>query len=366
MPRTKVHTKVKRRFKGRLLGVEKLEKRLGIVRSRKYTLQRSMHSRAPKPADTTLRFPKTLQDIDPGVSKAFNARTKDIPVTKPGFVDERYRLVGKDNIHEYIFQQSVARVLVRGKPSKQLTKSGNAGRKEIMEDRAKTNRLNKDRARRMENYVAKYLKGKRVPLSGAGRSWKGDVMVPLYVQVDDKRYEDGMMIVECKMTAKLRYNRPAIIFKGDEWFDQLENEVYVTRAKLGTIVLHFHDTPFYCALLTEEAVRKLLTYDCDRAILEYMLSSPTTENWSYISTHRGNPSMRKDNSVKYSPNIMMFLDAIENAMKVQFIQDSAGESISVRFAKISLYINKAEKTIYFMPLYFLRDLMYKVLSAVEV
>lgn len=76
----------------------------------------------------------------------------------------------------------------------------------MKKERAEVNRLNKQRARTMENEVAKFLGGFRVPMSGAG-SLKGDVFA---------RTADGdLVLIECKITSRELAYGPVFFLHAD-------------------------------------------------------------------------------------------------------------------------------------------------------
>lgn len=96
----------------------------------------------------------------------------------------------------------------------------------------KRNNENKRRARQMEQRVAKYLKGNRIPMSGAG-SIKGDCMV--------MRDRLGMILIECKTSAAVdKYGNPQIRIDF-RWLEKLAKDVKSTNAKMGVLVFHYKD-----------------------------------------------------------------------------------------------------------------------------
>lgn len=94
------------------------------------------------------------------------------------------------------------------------------------------NNQNKRRARQMEQRVAKFLRGNRVPMSGAG-SIKGDCMV-----INDKF---GMILIECKTSSQRDTHGNARIRLNFDWLIKLDADVKATRARMGVLVIHYHD-----------------------------------------------------------------------------------------------------------------------------
>lgn len=91
--------------------------------------------------------------------------------------------------------------------------------------RAYIAKRNKDRSRRQEQRIAKYLSGNRVPMSGSG-AIKGDCIVPF----DEYR----SIFVECKFTEKdiLKVYVP--------WLDKIIEDSRSMRAMFGILVISFY------------------------------------------------------------------------------------------------------------------------------
>lgn len=105
-------------------------------------------------------------------------------------------------------------------------------RKQRRDAIVKRNNLNKQRARTMENRIAKVLGGRRVPLSGAG-GIKGDVML-------NSRY--GAYLLECKLSAAWDQTEDCeSITLAFSWMDKIEQEVRLMRARFGALVFHYHN-----------------------------------------------------------------------------------------------------------------------------
>src|SRR5687767_12460961 len=65
---------------------------------------------------------------------------------------------------------------------------------QLKRTRTEVNATNRNRARSMEQRIAKYLRGDRTPASGAMAKYKGDITV-------DFVNNPGKYIIECKMSA---------------------------------------------------------------------------------------------------------------------------------------------------------------------
>ena len=92
------------------------------------------------------------------------------------------------------------------------------------------NALNKQRSRQMEQRVAKFLRGDRVPMSGAG-SIKGDV---------DIHTPHGRLLIECKCTAQTDVNYTPTMYIRFEWLKELDKDVNSMRSKFGALIIHYH------------------------------------------------------------------------------------------------------------------------------
>ena len=94
----------------------------------------------------------------------------------------------------------------------------------LPEARKRINAKNKARAKAMEQRIAKYLNGNRVPMSGSG-TLKGDCFVPF----DEYR----TIYVECKLTEKEK------ITMYQAWLEKVDVESKAMRCIFGMIVVHF-------------------------------------------------------------------------------------------------------------------------------
>lgn len=144
------------------------------------------------------------------------------------------------------------------------------------EMRKAQNKLNKDRAKRMERYVAAYLDGKRSPMSGADASMKGDGYTSL-------GYENGICLFECKLSAATYQNLPCMRFD-TQWYPKLIDEVTHMRslgAKFGFFVLKFLSDARYYVVIPEPYVAKI------RQLLNDDLIIPDTLYKDYRFTKSG-------------------------------------------------------------------------------
>lgn len=94
----------------------------------------------------------------------------------------------------------------------------------------KQNKLNRERAKRMEKYVSQYLGGNRVPMSGAG-FLKGDGLV---------YFDKGLYLIECKFSSMRNSKNQVPKIRLDfRWLTKLEDEVKAMRARFGILVFHY-------------------------------------------------------------------------------------------------------------------------------
>lgn len=98
---------------------------------------------------------------------------------------------------------------------------------ELKKTRQEINATNRRRAKEMERRVARYLKGMRVPASGALAGMKGDCKIPL---ADGEQH----YYVECKMSAQNSF--PLTI----QWFDKVLTDTVAMNSRFGILVIHFH------------------------------------------------------------------------------------------------------------------------------
>src|SRR6185436_28311 len=103
---------------------------------------------------------------------------------------------------------------------------------DVYNKRRRRNNLNRSRARRMEDRVAKFLGGNRVPMSGAG-SLKGDGLV--YTPI-------GLLVLECKVTSGGGPAGPTLYFPACRWMTKLESDTKALKGKFGILIIHYHGT----------------------------------------------------------------------------------------------------------------------------
>lgn len=166
-----------------------------------------------------------------------------------------------------------------------LTKTGEEGRKQIRLERKKINELNKSRAKAMERKIAEYFGegGKRVPMSGAAGTWKGDVIVEF-------QNHPGKMLVECKLSAAYHNTADSPTLKLDfKWFPKIVEEVEITRATFGVLITHYHKTKDFYVFIRPQDLELLITkYQIeDQSLVLDMLAGPVVKDWSF--TKGGKP-----------------------------------------------------------------------------
>lgn len=96
----------------------------------------------------------------------------------------------------------------------------------------KRNATNKRRSKDMERRIARTLRGRRVPMSGAAAQYKGDVEIP-FVNFP------GKYIIECKLSAQNSGRHGAFIVVKFEWLPKLHDEVKSMSAKFGVLIINF-------------------------------------------------------------------------------------------------------------------------------
>ncbi len=102
----------------------------------------------------------------------------------------------------------------------------------LKKKRKEINATNRQRSKTMENRVAKILRGRRIPNSGANAAYKGDVEVELV-------NNPGKYIAECKLSAqRTKYDEPILSLRFD-WFPKFHMEARNMNAKFGIMVIHY-------------------------------------------------------------------------------------------------------------------------------
>lgn len=94
------------------------------------------------------------------------------------------------------------------------------------------NAQSKRRARQMELRIAKLLKGRRVPMSGAGQI-KGDCQVITDI---------GEIYIECKYSAGIDAKRGPMIRINFQWLDKMQRDVDIMGSRFGALIFRYHDT----------------------------------------------------------------------------------------------------------------------------
>lgn len=99
--------------------------------------------------------------------------------------------------------------------------------------RRQITKLNKTRSKEMERRIARTLRGRRIPMSGAAAQFKGDVEIPFINNA-------GKYIIECKLSAQ-RNNADATpeIRLQFSWFVKLHLEAIAMGAKFGVLIVHY-------------------------------------------------------------------------------------------------------------------------------
>lgn len=99
--------------------------------------------------------------------------------------------------------------------------------------RRQITKLNKTRSKDMERRIARTLRGRRIPMSGAAAQFKGDVEIPFV------NYP-GKYIIECKLSAQ-RHDKDSIpqIRLQFDWLTKLHMESIAMGAKFGVLIIHY-------------------------------------------------------------------------------------------------------------------------------
>lgn len=104
----------------------------------------------------------------------------------------------------------------------------------LKKTRTQITKLNKSRSKAMERRIARILRGRRIPMSGAAPQFKGDVEIRFV-------NNPGGYLIECKLSAQKDYKdaTPEIRLQFD-WFTKLQIEVKATDgAKFGVLIVHY-------------------------------------------------------------------------------------------------------------------------------
>lgn len=108
------------------------------------------------------------------------------------------------------------------------------GDERVAAKRALTKQI-RARSSEMERNVAKFLLGRRVPMSGAGYM-KGDCEVET-----DKV---GRIFIECKYSASRHTYKGPRIRLDYRWFDKMHGDAVKMKAKFAALVFRYHDVRF--------------------------------------------------------------------------------------------------------------------------
>jgi len=108
------------------------------------------------------------------------------------------------------------------------------------------NAQNRARAKTMERNIAKLLRGRRQPYSGAGVD-KGDVRVPITADGFDRRF----YLVECKISSQISDGVPRISFPF-KWIRKITDEAVQLNAEFGAVVIQFLGSRDYYFILPWE------------------------------------------------------------------------------------------------------------------
>ena len=100
--------------------------------------------------------------------------------------------------------------------------------------RANSKRI-RARSGEMERNVAKFLIGKRIPMSGAG-AMKGDC------EVETEKI--GKIFIECKYSASRREGYGPRIRIDFRWFDKMHRDAGTMHARFAALVFRYHDVRF--------------------------------------------------------------------------------------------------------------------------
>lgn len=155
--------------------------------------------------------------------------------------------------------------------------------------RKEINKTNKDRARAMETRIARYLRGSRVPMSGAAKQWKGDCIIPLM-------NNPGIYLVECKLTqARIYGEKVGTIPVKLDWLTKLDYEVKAMNAKFGILVIHFVNFSGDYVFISLKDAKKLITnYNIGHALQDIIqhpkkftptIQGKMTQYFTLLTTH---------------------------------------------------------------------------------
>lgn len=128
--------------------------------------------------------------------------------------------------------------------------------------RKEINATNRRRAKDMERRVAKYLRGDRTPMSGAGAKNKGDVTV-------DFTNNPGKYIIECKLSSDRNKDDTPQIAIYLIWLAKLQQEALAMRAKFAILVIHYHRISQDYALVRSDHVDWILSQKSNITLIKH-------------------------------------------------------------------------------------------------
>lgn len=150
--------------------------------------------------------------------------------------------------------------------------------------RKEINATNRSRSKSHERRVAVLLHGNRIPMSGAMKGYKGDVIVPFI-------NNPGNYLIECKLTAQIDNARGGNLMIKLSWFEKLLNEVEDTLGcKFGVFVFHYHNHSIlqdYVLIREQDAIMIANKYPSHMS--DTVLQLATTVPYIDIRTMNGRP-----------------------------------------------------------------------------
>jgi hypothetical protein len=120
------------------------------------------------------------------------------------------------------------------------------------ETRKKINARNKQRATSMETRVARFLRGRRTPSSGAMAKYKGDVEIQLI-------NNPGTYLIECKMSA-MQVGQTIGIRLQFKWLPKIHDEAHAMNAKFGVLIVHFLSFKDDYVFISADVLARLMLY----------------------------------------------------------------------------------------------------------
>lgn len=111
------------------------------------------------------------------------------------------------------------------------------------------------RSAEMERDVAKFLQGRRIPMSGAG-AYKGDC------EVETEKV--GRIYIECKYSASRFRDKGPRIRIDFRWFDKMERDTITMRANFPVLVIKYHGSGRLTSyvIMRTDVLERYATTDC--------------------------------------------------------------------------------------------------------